>query len=84
MRGTMTMAIFRDPTHPPRSRCFPETALLIKSLILLEVVAEIIDPVMASFQLGRVKRQFRTIELTHIRMLSFLLIIYPSVSRVQT
>jgi hypothetical protein len=82
--GTITMAIFRDPAYPLRSRCFPESALLIKSLFLLKVVAEVIDPVMASFQRGRVKRQIRTIEPTHTRMLSFLLIIYPAVGRVQT
>ncbi len=34
-------------------------------LSLLEVVAEVIDPVMGSSQLGRIERQIRTIEATN-------------------
>ena len=36
-------------------------ALLIKSLFLLKVVPEVIDPVMRSFQVGCIKHQNRTI-----------------------
>ena len=48
-------------------------------LFLLKVVAEVIDPVMSSFQLTGVKRSRRTIETTNIRMLNLFLIVYPSI-----
>ena len=43
------------------------------ALFLLKVVAEAIDPVMGSFQLGCIKRQIRTIEAMNIRMVNLLL-----------
>jgi hypothetical protein len=58
--------------------------LLIKSLFLINVVPEVIDPVMGPFQLGCIKRQFRTIEATNIRMMNLLLVIHPSIRRLQT
>jgi hypothetical protein len=54
-------------------------ALLIKSLFLLKVVPEVIDPVMGSFQRGCIKRQIRTIEARNIRMMNLLLVIHPSI-----
>jgi hypothetical protein len=51
--------------------------LLIKSLFLLKVVPEVIDPVMGPFQLGCIKRQIRTIEAMNIRMMNLLLVIHP-------
>jgi len=36
------------------------SALLIKSLFLLKMIPEIIDPVVRSFQLGCIKGQIRT------------------------
>src|SRR5438445_5602424 len=51
------------------------------ALFLLKVVAEVIDPVMRSFQLSCIKRHPRTIEATNIRMMNLLLVIYPSIGR---
>jgi hypothetical protein len=42
------------------------------ALFLLKVVAEVIDPVMGSSQLGRIERQIRTIEATNIRVMNLL------------
>ena len=56
----------------------------IKSLVLLKVVAEVIDPVIGSFQLGRIERQVRTIEATNIRVMNLFLVIYASIGRLQT
>jgi hypothetical protein len=58
--------------------------LLIKYLFLFKVVPEIIDPVMGSFQLGRIKRQLRTIEAANIRIRDLFPLVYPSVGRIQT
>ena len=60
------------------------TAVLIKSLFLLKVVPEVIDPVMRSFQRGCIKRQIRSIEATNIRMMNLLLVIHPSIDSLQT
>src|ERR1700739_1400807 len=60
------------------------SALLIKALFLLKVVPEVIDPVMASFQLGCIKGQVRTIEATNICMMNLLLVIHPFIGRLQT
>ena len=60
------------------------SALFIKSLFLLKVVPKVIDPVMGSFQLGCIERQIRTIEATNICMMNLLLVIHPSISRLQT
>src|ERR1700722_818076 len=60
------------------------SALLIKSLVLLKMVPKVIDPVMAIFQLGSIERQTRTIEATNICMMNLLLVIHPSISRLQT
>ena len=57
---------------------------LIKLLFLFKVVPEVIDSVMDSFQLGRIKGQIRTIEATNIRMMNLLLVIHPSIGRLQT
>ncbi len=65
----------RVARHPPATRLCS---------FLLKVVAEVIDPVMGSFQFGCIKRQVRTIEATHIRMMNLLLVIYPPVGRLQT
>lgn len=55
------------------------TALFIKSLFLLKVVPEVVDPVIGSFQRGCIERQIRTIEATNIRMMNLLLVIHPSI-----
>ena len=60
------------------------SAFVIKPLFLLKMVAEVIDPVTGAFQLGCIKRQIRSIEATNIRMMNLLLIIYPSIGRLQT
>ena len=60
------------------------TTLLIKSPFLLKVAPEVIDPVMDPFQLGCIKRQIRTIEAANIRMMNLLLVIHPSIGRLQT
>src|SRR6202044_3895908 len=52
-------------------------------LFLLKVVAEVIDPVMGSSQLGRIERQIRTFEATNIRAMNLLLVIYPFIGRLQ-
>src|SRR4029077_9898275 len=57
---------------------------LIKSLFLIKIVSEVINPVMGPFQLGCIKRQIRTIEATNIRMVNLLLVIHPSIRRLQT
>jgi Na+/citrate or Na+/malate symporter len=61
-----------------------DSALLIKSLFLLKVVPEVIDPVVGSFQLGCIKGQIRTIEATDICMMNLLLVIHSFIGRLQT
>src|SRR6202011_5359824 len=53
------------------------------ALFLLKVVAEVIDPVMGSSQLGRIERQIRTIEATNIRVRNLLMVLYPFIGRLQ-
>ena len=53
------------------------------ALFLLKVVAEVIDPVMGSSQLGHIERQIRTIEATNIRVMNLLLVLYPFIDRLQ-
>ena len=53
------------------------------ALFLLKVVAEVIDPVMGSSQLGRIERQSRTIAATNIRVMNLLLVFYPFIGRLQ-
>ena len=53
------------------------------ALFLLKVVAEVIDPVMSSFQLSFIKRHPRTIEATNIRVMNLLLVLYPFIGRLQ-
>src|SRR4030088_3418914 len=71
-----------DGQVPMRARS--NSAFVIKPLFLLKMVAEVIDPVTGAFQLGCIKRQIRSIEATNIRMMNLLLIIYPSIGRLQT
>jgi hypothetical protein len=61
----------------------PETVGPTNALFLLNVVAEVIDPVMGSSQLGRIERQIRTIEATNIRVMNLLLVLYPFIGRLQ-
>src|SRR6185312_795227 len=61
-----------------------DALLLIRSLFLFKAVPEVINPVMGPFQLCCIKRYIRTIEATNICMMNLLLVIYPSISRVQT
>jgi hypothetical protein len=63
-----------DPANAP---------LIAYALFLLKVVAEVIDPVMGSSQLGRIERQIRTIEATNIRVMNLLLVRYPFIDRLQ-
>lgn len=53
------------------------------SLFLLNVVCEVVDPVMGRSQLGRIQRQLRAIEATDIRMVNLLLVIHPFIGRLQ-
>jgi hypothetical protein len=39
---------------------------------------------MGSFQLGRIKRQLRTIEAANIRIRDLFPLVYPSIGRIQT
>jgi hypothetical protein len=63
-----------SPANAPR---------IVYALFLLKVVAEVIDPVMGSSQLGRIERQIRTIEATDIRVMNLLLVLYPFIGRLQ-
>src|SRR5258706_3774340 len=71
-----------DGQVPMRARS--NSAFVIKPLFLLKMVAEVIDPVTGAFQLSCIKREIRSIEATNIRMMNLLLIIYPSIGRLQT
>ena len=70
-------AIIARDTIPDSFRCSYAPRLAC-SLLLLKVVAEIIDPVMGSFQSGCIQHQIRTVEATNIRVVNLLLVIYPS------
>jgi hypothetical protein len=48
------------------------------------MIAEVIDPVTGAVQLVCIKRQIRGVEATNIRMMDLLLVIYPSIGRLQT
>ena len=61
-----------------------DSALLIKSLFLLKVVPEVIDPMMGPFQLGRIERQLRAIEAANIRIRDLLPLVYPSIGGIET
>src|ERR1700728_4328889 len=80
--------IARRPT--PRCAVTPKlmarsnAVLLIKSLLLLKMVPEVIDPSMRPFQRGCIKPQISTIQATNIRVMYLLLVIHPSIGRLQT
>lgn len=60
------------------------TRLCSSSLYFFSKVPEVIDPVMGSFQLGRIKRQLRIIEAANISIRDLFPLTYPSVGRIQT
>ena len=82
--GITVLDVTSSPSVTPKLMARSNAVLLIKSLFLLKVVPEVIDPVMGPFQLGCIKRQIRTIEATNIRMMNLLLVIHPSIGRLQT
>jgi hypothetical protein len=59
----------------------PKRDFVSPCLFLLKMIAEVIDPVTGTVQLGCFKRQIRSVEATNIRMMNLILIIYPSIRR---
>jgi len=70
----------RAPQPAARSR-HSDPAVVI--LLLFKVVIEVIDPVMGSFQVSRIKRQTPTIDAANFCMMSLFLGIHPTIGRVQ-
>jgi hypothetical protein len=74
--------IDKSPEHALCRR--GNSALRIKSLLLLKVVPAVIDPIVCPFQLGCIQSQIFTVKATNIHMMNLLLIVHPSIGRLQT
>ncbi len=72
-----------DHVVTSRERAVERRAHTPIRLLLFKMGVKIVDPVMGSFQLRRIKRQCRTLEATNIRMTNLVLGGYPSVGRLQ-